>query len=158
MPKRYLYLGVMIIILLSGCSHQAVVLYYVDTEHFQLIAYEKEEQLSRSLENRAHEIFALLKEPPLSALYSVVPEDVVLLHAEVDGRRLYLDISPQIMHIPGSFAEGMFLQGVLRTYFGLFPKIEEIQFFVEGTAVDSFGGHIEVSTPFEREQFYQGLH
>lgn len=89
------------------------------------------------------------------SVFPPLPETFPLRSVFVDGKLLYIDVSPIALEklSGGSMEEGILLEGLRRTFASNLPEIDRFQILVDGVPRRTLspsgedGGHINVLTP-----------
>jgi spore germination protein GerM len=97
----------------------------------------------------AEAIRTLIEGPGDRDLGATVPIGASLLSLKVEGSTAYADFSAELVdrHPGGSSGEIQTVYSIVNTLTFNFPAIKEVQILVEGKAVKTLAGHIDVTAP-----------
>jgi len=97
----------------------------------------------------------LLINPPIyiQKVSSPLPKGSRLLSAEVKGDTAYINFSKELRDnfAGGSTNEMLVIYGIVNTACSL-RGINRVQILIEGQAIDSLGGHLDISRPLEPDK------
>lgn len=130
---------------------QAVNLFLLDTATHTLVPVKTERRLHAEPAKRLSQIItALIQETPPN-FRNTIPRGTLLHAVYIDSEKTaYLDFSSHLTngHIGGTTAELLTLTAILKTVFDAFPDaIKQVQILIEGEAVPTLAGHINLSQP-----------
>lgn len=93
----------------------------------------------------------LIAGPQSEDLSPTIPPETKILNIEVKNNVCYIDLSSDFVtkHNGGSSGEFLTIYSIVNSLTEL-PEITKVQFFIEGEKQDTFKGHIDLSTSFER--------
>jgi len=127
-----------------------VVLYFSDHEGGYLIG-EKRAILKRDeVEEEAKEIVIELIKGPKGKRISTLPSQTKLLAFQLGGRgvaQINFDQAFLRDHPGGSSAEMMTVYAIVNSLTFNFPQIKQVQFLVEGKAIETIAGHLSLKQP-----------
>ncbi|KPJ61679.1 MAG: hypothetical protein AMJ46_01000 [Latescibacteria bacterium DG_63] len=128
---------------------RAVLLYFGSADGTTLIETTREIMASSEPATLLASIIRELLLGPSESGVSTVPEGTQLISAYVDGRTAYLDFSGEIRggFAGGSTQEYVLLASIVRTVSANFSDINYVQIMIEGTAIESIGGHYDITEP-----------
>ena len=135
-----------------AASERAYVLYRADTKADKLVAEQVRRPDSAEPEKRALEL--LLTEPVADQkLFSVMPKDVRLLGLTIRDKVAYADFSKELKTnaLGGAAYEILLVNGVVNTLTE-FNTIERVQFLVNGRAITTINGHLDLTDPVSRDE------
>lgn len=129
-----------------------VALYFGDPKGTSLVGVQtslpKVEGIARATIN------ALLKAPPAASLLPVIPPGTILkdINIKEDGTAV-VDFSRELItnHKGGSTGEMLTVYAIVNTL-TQFPTVKQVQILVEGEAVPTLKGHVDLTTPLVRNE------
>ena len=135
---------------------QEINLFLLDTSALTLVPVKTERRLHAEFAKRLRQIVtALIQETPPN-FRNTIPRGTVLNEAYIDSQQTaYLDFSRHLTdgHIGGTTAEFLTVTAILKTVFDAFPdEIEQVQILIEGEAVKTLAGHLNLSQPLHLYQ------
>ncbi len=135
-----------------AAKERTYVLYRADAKAGKLIAEAIKRPDSEQPEKRALEL--LLSEAPADKrLYSVMPKDVRLLGLTIRNKVAYADFSKELKTnaLGGAAYELLLVNGVVNTLTE-FTSVERVQFLVNGRAIATINGHLDLTEPLARDE------
>lgn len=133
-------------------QERTYILYRADAKADKLVAELVKKPDSAQPEKRALEL--LLTEPVKDKkLTSVMPKDVRLLDLTIRDKIAYADFSKELKTnaLGGAAYEMLLVNGIVNTLTE-FKTIERVQFLVNGRAIATINGHMDLTDPVERDQ------
>lgn len=133
-------------------GERTYVLYRADAKADKLVAEQVKRSDSAAPEKRALEL--LLTEPVADQkLFSVMPKDVRLLDLTIRDKVAYADFSKELKTnaLGGAAYEILLVNGVVNTLTE-FNTIERVQFLVNGRAITTINGHLDLTDPISRDE------
>ena len=131
--------------------HETVKLYFSNEDATELVAEEREIEISRNQPREKCVMEQLIKGPRTKGLYATVPPETKLLDITVteDGV-CYVNLSSDFVskHSGGSTGELLTVYSIVDSLTDLYD-IDKVQFLIEGEKMDEFKGHLDFSKPFE---------
>lgn len=107
-------------------------------------------QSSERLNQMKQAVMEALKPPQIPGHVAVVPEGTTLRELYLDAQRtVFLDCSSELAskHGGGSWNEWLTVQALVATVMKNFEDVKNLQLLIEGHAVDSLRGHVELARP-----------
>ncbi len=128
---------------------RAVLLYFGSEDGTTLMETTREIMASSEPATLLASIVKELLLGPTEKGTSTVPEGTQLISAYMDERTAYLDFSGELSRGfgGGSTQEFVLLASIVRTVSANFPDVNHVQILVDGTIVESIGGHYDISEP-----------
>lgn len=133
-------------------QERTYVLYRADAKADKLVAELVKKPDSVQPEKRALEL--LLTEPVKDKkLTSVMPKDVRLLDLTIRDKIAYADFSKELKTnaLGGAAYEMLLVNGIVNTLTE-FKTIERVQLLINGRAIATINGHMDLTDPVERDQ------
>ena len=133
-------------------QERTYVLYRADAKADKLVAELVKKPDSAQPEKRALEL--LLTEPVQDKkLNSVMPKEVRLLDLTIRDKIAYADFSKELKTnaLGGAAYEMLLVNGIVKTLTE-FKSIERVQFLINGRAIATINGHMDLTDPVERDQ------
>ena len=133
-------------------GERTYVLYRADAKADKLVAEQVKRPDSAQPEKRALEL--LLAEPVADKkLFSIMPKDVRLLDLTIRDKVAYVDFSKELKTnaLGGAAYEMLLVNGVVDTLTE-FKTIEQVQFLVNGRAITTINGHLDLTDPLSRDE------
>ena len=122
-------------------------LYYPKVENGELASESRNLQLSEGQTKVAVVMEALLQGPQNETMYAVIPDNVQLLSARLDGGICYVTLSKEFLeNKPGSLrAQENVVYSIVKTLCSL-SDVQAVQLAVDGETVHYYGG-LDISVP-----------
>ncbi|SFF99333.1 Sporulation and spore germination [Desulfotomaculum arcticum] len=94
----------------------------------------------------------LCRGPQVNGLEATIPPNTSLLDINIQDGLCTINLSEELIteHSGGSAAENMTVYSLVNTL-SQFQSIESVQILVEGKIVPTIAGHLDVSSPLERD-------
>ena len=86
---------------------------------------------------------------------SFFPEDVIIHHATVENGVLLLDLSPEFTRFHFGANEELHLINCITLSLTELPQISQVKILINGSNVDTIGGHTDASLPYKRWDGYK---
>lgn len=135
-----------------SAQERTYVLYRADARADKLVAELVRKPDSEQPEKRALEL--LLSEPVKDRrLTNVMPKDVRLLDLTIRDKIAYADFSKELKTnaLGGAAYEMLLVNGIVNTLTE-FKTIERVQLLINGRAIATINGHMDLTDPIERDQ------
>ena len=135
-----------------SAQERTYVLYRADAKADKLVAELVKKPDSEQPEKRALEL--LLSEPVKDTrLTNVMPKDVRLLDLTIRDKIAYADFSKELKTnaLGGAAYEMLLVNGIVNTLTE-FKTIERVQLLINGRAIATINGHMDLTDPIERDQ------
>ena len=135
-----------------SAQERTYVLYRADAKADKLVAELVRKPDSEQPEKRALEL--LLSEPVKDKrLINVMPKDVRLLDLTIRDKIAYADFSKELKTnaLGGAAYEMLLVNGIVNTLTE-FKTIERVQLLINGRAIATINGHMDLTDPIERDQ------
>jgi spore germination protein GerM len=132
---------------------RTVTLFFAAADEPVIYGESREVAVGRRVDEQVRQVIdALIAGPERETGVSAIPEGTHLMGVLLDesGTTLFLDFSSELVaaHPGGSAAEYCTVAAIVKTIGENFPEIEEVQFLVDGSQVDTIAGHIRADQPF----------
>lgn len=127
-----------------------MVLYFSDHEGEYLIGEKRTILEKDGVEEEAKEVMIELIKGPRGKLTSTLPPQTELLALKLDRKGIAQVNLNQVFlkgHPGGSSAEMMTAYSIVNSLTLNFPQIKQVQFFVEGKAIETITGHLSLKQP-----------
>jgi hypothetical protein len=138
----------------AATAHINVTLFYGSLDGEALIPLRREVPLADGVVAQGAQILrAQFAEAP-APLTSVIPKGTSLRAFYVTDRGdAFVDLSPEVStaHPGGSLMELMTVYAVVNAVTANLPKVQRVQILVDGKAVDTIAGHVDVRRPLVRD-------
>jgi len=128
-------------------------LYFSDSQAMYLVPEKRKISQTPSLARQA--VVELIKGPENSDLYPTIPEGTQVNEVYIADDIVYIDLSEEISknHPGGSSAELMTVYSIVNTLTEI-PPIKGVQILVGGNGMKSLAGHIDISMPLPRDEYW----
>ncbi len=128
-------------------------LYFSDSQAMYLVL-EKRKILKTSTLAR-HIVNELIKGPVNPDLYPTIPEGTSINEVYIAGDIAYIDLSEEVFknHPGGSSGELMTVYSIVNTLTEI-PPIRSVQILVAGNERESLVGHVDISRPLPRDEYW----
>ena len=128
-------------------------LYFSDSQAMYLVPEKRKISQIPSLARQA--VIELIKGPENSDLYPTIPEGTQVNEVYIADDIVYIDLSEEIFknHPGGSSGELMTVYSIVNTLTEIHP-IKGVQILVEGDEKKSLIGHIDISMPLLRDEYW----
>jgi germination protein M len=128
---------------------KTVLLYFGSADGTELVETTREIMASSEPSTLLASILRELIAGPAGKGISVLPPGTQLRSAYIAEKTAYLDFSRELKSgfVGGSTEEYLLLASIVRTVSSNFPGISHVQILVEGSSVDSVGGHYDLTEP-----------
>jgi spore germination protein GerM len=128
---------------------RTVLLYFGSADGTELVETTREIMASSEPSTLLASIMRQLVAGPASKGISFLPPGTQLRSAYIGEKTAYLDFSRELKSgfVGGSTEEYLLLASIVRTVSSNFPDISRVQILVEGSSVDSVGGHYDLTEP-----------
>ncbi len=128
-------------------------LYFSDSQAMYLVAEKRKISQAPSLARQA--VVELIKGPESSDLYPTIPEGTQVNEVYIADDIVYIDLSEEIFenHPGGSSGELMTVYSIVNTLTEISP-IKGVQILVGGNEKNSLVGHIDISMPLRRDEYW----
>ncbi len=133
---------------------RSVTLFFASAKADGLIAEARDIPVKEGLENQIIAVIAALAEGSRDdEIISPIPAGTEVLRVFwiEETRTVYLDMNREFVanHPGGSASEYFTLASILRTVSENFPRVERVQFLVDGSPVETIAGHYAVDKPLD---------
>ena len=124
-------------------------LFFASTDGQGLVREGREVEISEGVEEGVESVVDELISGPLGSLAPTVPANARVLGVQVNGEVARIDFGRELLDgVPsGSSAEMAAVYSIVDTVTTNFPQIKSVQFLIEGAAVESLKGHLDLSSP-----------
>ena len=138
----------------KGETEGEVLLYFADTGATKVVPESRELDLDVGEEAALR---ALIGGPKRKDRFPTIPPQTKLLGFRAESGTATVDFSRELIEgqAGGSSGELMTVASVVTTLVQ-FPGIEKVRFLVEGKAVDTLSGHLDLSKPIEPDPSWVG--
>jgi len=128
---------------------KSVLLYFGSSDGSELVETTRDVMASSEPSALLATIIRELISGPSGKGISTLPSGTQLRSAYISDKTAYLDFSRELKNDfqGGSTEEYLTLASIVRTVSGNFPDITHVQILVEGSTVDSIGGHYDLTEP-----------
>jgi len=128
-------------------------LYFSDDQAMYLVPEERQVELPDGVTASEMAVRELIRGPETPELAITIPKEARLLSLEVEGGIATVDFSRELQteHWGGSTGESFTIYSVVNTLTE-FEDIDAVQFLVEGEALDSLAGHMDLTEPVRRNE------
>ncbi|MBC8230496.1 GerMN domain-containing protein [bacterium] len=130
-------------------------LYFVRQETSELVAEEREIELSNDYIESLKRVLNKLIEGSATSMLNPIPKGTKLREVFFEPKRgyVYVDFSENLSksHIGGVTGEHLTIQSIIKTLQANFPEIQKVQILIVGKDVDTIAGHIDISQPLSIE-------
>lgn len=128
---------------------KAVLLYFGSEDGTELVEATRDIMASSEPSALLASIMKELVAGPAGKGISTLPPGTQLRSAYVAEKAAYLDFSRELKSAftGGSTEEYLILASIVRTVAANFPDVTRVQILVEGSSVDSIGGHYDLTEP-----------
>ncbi|MDD3654414.1 MAG: GerMN domain-containing protein [Desulfotomaculaceae bacterium] len=125
----------------------ALTLYFSDREA-QFLTPEEREVVRKGISVEEALVKELIAGPADNAHGRTIPQETRLISISVASGVAYVNFSKELQtkHWGGSAGETMTVYSVVNSLAGL-PGINEVQFLIDGSKVETLAGHIELTSP-----------
>lgn len=131
-----------------------VTLYYIESTPTEFLLVPVKARLDKRENLPLKALEALIAGPQDPKLMGPLPKETRVLSLEVKGGTAYANFSREIGNFNGgSSLEALAMASIVNTLTE-FPQIQRVQFMVEGTNLDTLGGHILIEGPLKRNDIY----
>jgi hypothetical protein len=135
-------------------AHIAATLYYASTDGQTLVAVRRDVDLAADAAGQGREIVRAQLASAPKPYVSVIPPGTTLRAFYVSERaEAFVDLSRELSaaHPGGSHAELMTVHALVNAVTRNLPAIQRVQILVDGQAVDTIAGHVDVREPLARD-------
>jgi spore germination protein GerM len=128
---------------------RAVLLYFGSADGTTLVETTREIMASSEPATLLASVIRELLLGPSEEGTGTVPDGTQLISAYVDERTAYLDFSEELAggFGGGSTQEYILLASIVRTVSANFSDVNHVQILIDGTVIESIGGHYDISGP-----------
>ncbi|MBC7075574.1 MAG: GerMN domain-containing protein [Syntrophomonadaceae bacterium] len=120
-------------------------LYFVEADGKGLAAEKRTIEKTEGIARRTLE--ELIKGPVTPAYSPVFPEGTKLLDINIKSDGLCIvDFSSEVRHVNSALQEKLMVYAVVNTL-GQFPTVKKVSFMIDGEAVKTLGGYVDISNP-----------
>ncbi|HIE28664.1 TPA: spore gernimation protein [Candidatus Poribacteria bacterium] len=134
---------------------QKIRLYFLNSEKSELVAEERDIELSRDYIESIKQVINKLIEGSATGMLNPIPKGTKLREVFFEQKRgyVYVDFSEALSksHIGGVTGELLTIQSIIKTLQANFHEIKEAQILIDGKDVDTIAGHIDISQPLSIE-------
>jgi hypothetical protein len=131
---------------------RVVTLFFADEEGEGLVHETREVAIGQELSKQIEQIVNALLDGPQHGGVSTIPAGTRLLDAffDAEAATVYLDFTSELItgHPGGSSAEYYTIAAIVRTVSENAPEVQAVQILVEGSQIDTIGGHLDANRPF----------
>jgi hypothetical protein len=138
----------------SERPHIAASLYYASTDGQTLVEVRRDVDLAPDAASQGREIVRAQLAPAPKPYVSVIPPGTTLRAFYVTERaEAFVDLSRELSaaHPGGSLAELMTIHALVNAVTRNLPAVQRVQILVDGQAVDTIAGHVDVRRPLARD-------
>jgi spore germination protein GerM len=142
----------------SAPKSQKIRLYFISPEKSELVAEERDIELSKDYIESLKQVLNKLIEGSATGLLNPIPKGAKLREVffeEIESKDgyVYVDFSENLSksHIGGVTGELLTIQSTIKTLQANFPEIQKVQILIDGKDVDTVAGHIDISRPLSTE-------
>jgi hypothetical protein len=135
-------------------AHIAASLYYASTDGQRLVEVRRDVDLAPDAASQGREIVRAQLAPAPKPYISVIPSGTTLRAFYITERgEAFVDLSRELSaaHPGGSLAELMTVHALVNAVARNLPAVQRVQILVDGQAVDSIAGHVDVRWPLARD-------
>ena len=133
---------------------QKVRLYFLSPETSELVAEERDIELSRDYIESLKQVLSKLIEGSATGMLNSIPKgtkirEVFWEDIEPKLGYVYVDFFETLSksHIGGVTGELLTIQSIVKTLQANFAEIQQVQILIDGKEVDTLAGHIDISQP-----------
>ena len=129
------------------------VLFYVSDDGSELLQVSREVPFGETPVDQARRIVEAQVEPAPSGLTSAIPAGTTVRSILLDGHgAAYVDLSREVItgHTGGSLDEALTVFSIVNAITVNLPDIAAVQILVDGHAVDTLVGHLDLRHPLGR--------
>ena len=134
---------------------QKIRLYFLNPETSELVAEERDFELSRDYIESIKQVINKLIDGSATGMLNPIPKGTKLREVFFEPKRgyLYVDFSEALSkaHIGGVTGELLTIQSIIKTLQANFHEIKEVQVLIDGKDVNTIAGHIDISRPLSIE-------
>ena len=125
--------------------------YYPDEGATHLVAVDRAVDVEDGKDKYTAAVETVIQEPTESNLVAIFPKATQVRSVTVEGDLATVDFDGSIQRTfsGGSTGEELLVGSLVDTLTD-FPEINRVQILVDGNAVESLAGHMDISKPFER--------
>ena len=125
--------------------------YYPDEGATHLVAVDRAVDVEDGKDKYTAAVETIIQEPTESNLVAIFPKATQVRSVKVEGDLATVDFDGSIQRTfsGGSTGEELLVGSLVDTLTD-FPEINRVQILVDGNAVESLAGHMDISKPFER--------
>jgi spore germination protein GerM len=138
----------------AATAHINATLFYGSIDGQALISLRREVPLAEGTVAQGEEILRAQLAAAPAPLTSVVPKGTTLRAFYVTDRGdAFVDLSKEVStaHPGGTLYELMTVYAIVDAVTANLPKVQRVQILVEGKAVDTIAGHVDVRRPLPRD-------
>jgi hypothetical protein len=138
----------------SQRAHIAASLYYASTDGQTLVEVRRDVDLAPDAVSQGREIVRAQLAPAPKPYLSVIPPGTTLRAFYITERaEAFVDLSRELSaaHPGGSLAELMTVHALVNAITRNLPAVQRVQILVDGHAVDTIAGHVDVRRPLARD-------
>ncbi len=131
-------------------EEEQIVLYFADENAQYLIPEYRKIRVKDGIAKQS--IIELIKGPAGNNLYPTLPSTTNVNNLYISEGIAYIDLSSEIInnHSGGSAGELLTVYSLVFTLTS-FPDINKVQILVDGNSRETLVGHIDISTPLDRD-------
>jgi spore germination protein GerM len=130
-----------------------VQLFYVSDDGIELVSVSREVAYGATAADQARQIIERQLEAAPAGAHSAIPAGTTLRALYVTARgEAYVDLSAEVAtaHPGGSLSESLTVFAIVNALTVNLPTITAVQILVDGKAVDTLAGHVDLRHPLER--------
>ena len=135
----------------SAPKSKKIRLYFVNMETSELIAEERDIELSKDYIESLKRVLNKLIEGSATGMLNPIPKGTKLREVFFEQKLgyVYVDFSETLSksHIGGVTGELLTIQSIIKTLQVNFPEIRKVQILIDGKDVNTIAGHIDISQP-----------
>jgi germination protein M len=127
-------------------------LYFADSTATSLVAEERFAEVRQGAPPEQQALEQLIKGPQTSGLYRTLPENVKISNVKTEDKTCYIDLSKQFSSRLFGADELLAVYSIVNTLTdpANFEGIELVQFTVDGKKIANYGGKLDITNPFSR--------
>ena len=139
----------------SAPKFKKIRLYFVSPETSELVAEERDIELSKDYIESIKKALNKLIEGSATGLLNPIPRDITLREVFFEEKPgcVYVDFSETLSksHPGGATGELLTIQSIIKTLQANFSEIQKVQILIDGKDVNTIAGHIDISQPLSTE-------
>ena len=129
----------------------SVKVYYPDDSGMKLVEVEREIIVDESIDKYTAAVEAMMEEPDEENLTRIFPKNAAIRSVTVRDGLATVDFDGGILKgfVGGSTGEEFLIGSIVDTLTN-FPEVKRVKFLVDGNAIETLSGHMDLSAPLER--------